>query len=96
MAQESDESDRSVVRECYWVLCGQFVESDDPEDELKSAVIAVALATSVVALAAGTSSLLASSQNWPVAAVLFAAGVGVLVFTWFTGLHRFDEILIRS
>lgn len=97
---DSSDSDRSVIRECYWVLCGQFTSSDepedDPEDQIKSGFIAVAIATSVLAFAAGTSSLLASNQNWPTAAVLFVVGIGVLVFAWFVGLHRLDDVIIST
>ncbi|MFB6228322.1 MAG: hypothetical protein ABEH88_07105 [Halobacteriales archaeon] len=96
MSDRGDDPERSVIRQCYWILCGQFISSDDPEDELKSGLIAVTLATGVLAFAAGSSALLANGDNWPMAVVLFAVGIGVLVFGWFIGLHRLDEIILST
>jgi putative Mn2+ efflux pump MntP len=96
MSDTKNGSDRSVIRKCYWILCGQFISSDEPEDELKSGLIAVAIATSVLAFAAASSALLANGENWPIAVVLFALGIGILVFGWFVGLHRVDEIIVNT
>ncbi|MFB6295362.1 MAG: hypothetical protein ABEH66_00775 [Halobacteriales archaeon] len=95
-ADTGDGSGESVLRECYWVVCGQFESSEGPENEIKFSVIAVSIATAVLAFAASTTSVLASTQNWPVAGALFVVGTVVLVFAWFVGLHRFDGILVNS
>lgn len=86
----------SVLKECYWVVCGQFEGSEAVEDEIKSSVIAMAIATGVLSFAAATVALLASGRNWPVAVTLFVVGVVVLALAWFTGLHRLDRVLIST
>ncbi|MFB6297851.1 MAG: hypothetical protein ABEH56_04960 [Salinirussus sp.] len=91
---EANGPDRSVVRECYWVLCGQFQGSEEEEDQVRSVLIAVSIATGVLAVAATASAILASTGNWPVALVLLIAGIGVLVVAWLIGRHRLDWIVI--
>lgn len=96
MPDDDSSSDRSVIRKCYWILCGQFLESDDREDKIKSNFVAIAIATAVLVLVASTSAFLVDIQNWPIALLLFVVGIVLLVFAWLIGLHRLDSILVEK
>jgi len=89
-------SDRSVIRECYWVVCGQFSGSEEDADAIKSAFITIGIATGTLSFVAAVSAFFASSANWPVVIGLSVLGLGALLFAWFTGLHRLDRILIAT
>jgi hypothetical protein len=95
MSDEGDEPDfDSVFGECYWILCGQFGSSR--AERLKFAIIAIGVGTAILTLTAATTAILVSLENWPVALFLLTLGAGVLIFSWFVGLNRFDELILSD
>lgn len=95
MSGERDKPDfDSVFGECYWILCGQFGSSK--AERLKFAIIAIGVGTGIITLTAATTAVLVSPDNWPIALFLLVLGAGVLIFSWFVGLNRFDELILSD
>jgi hypothetical protein len=92
MPDERAEQDfESVFGKLSWVLWRQFDASR--ADRIKAAIIMIGIATGVLALIAATTAVMVTLANWPIGLLLLIVGVGMLIFAWFVGLHRFDGLL---
>lgn len=82
----------SAVGRAYWSVWARFGSTE--EERVKFAILASGAGTGILALTAATTAMLISLGNWPTALLLSIAGIGAVVFTWFAGLHRFEEWIV--
>jgi hypothetical protein len=78
--------------------CSSSLYSDvdySTEDRIRYAIIAIGVATGILAFTAATTAILVSLSNWPIALFLLVVGGGVLSVAWFLGLHRFEELILQ-